>query len=157
MRCLPCGCPRLASPPALHTLRPLPSPPSPPLPVWLWLSYHARHAHVGTSAEGPERGAAAELYSFGQQLQGALRGLVLTRVWLPTPFERVLRLAFAQVGAVRQLLAFPGQAAPGRDTPRRRHTRHAAAPARLLAPTAPPRPRGAALLRSAPGSRRRLN
>ena len=51
---------------------------------WLWLSYHARTAHVGIG-DGPARGAAAEMYSFGPQLQAALRGLVLTRVWMPTP------------------------------------------------------------------------
>ena len=41
--------------------------------AWLWLSYHARYAHVGIG-EAPPRGAAAELYSFGAQLQAALRG-----------------------------------------------------------------------------------
>jgi predicted ribosome quality control (RQC) complex YloA/Tae2 family protein len=46
--------------------------------------------------EAPHRGSAAELFSFGAQLQAALRGLVLTQVYLPTPFERVLKLAFAQ-------------------------------------------------------------
>ena len=46
--------------------------------------------------EAPPRGSAAELFSFGAQLQAALRGLVLTQVYLPTPFERVLKLAFAQ-------------------------------------------------------------
>ncbi|PRW59758.1 ferrous iron transporter A [Chlorella sorokiniana] len=62
---------------------------------WLWLSYHARTAHVGVG-DGPARGAAAELYTFGSQLQATLRGLVLTRIWMPTPYERVLKLAFAQ-------------------------------------------------------------
>lgn len=51
---------------------------------WLWLSYHARTAHVGVG-DGPARGAAAELYTFGSQLQATLRGLVLTRIWMPTP------------------------------------------------------------------------
>lgn len=51
---------------------------------WLWLSYHARTAHVGIG-DGPARGAAAELYTFGSQLQATLRGLVLTRIWMPTP------------------------------------------------------------------------
>ncbi len=51
---------------------------------WLWLSYHARIAHVGIG-DGPARGAAAELYTFGSQLQATLRGLVLTRIWMPTP------------------------------------------------------------------------
>ena len=46
--------------------------------------------------EAPPRGSAAELFSFGAQLQAALRGLVLTQVYMPTPFERVLKLAFAQ-------------------------------------------------------------
>ena len=48
------------------------------------------------SSDPPARGSAAELYTFGAQLQAALRGLVLTGVSLPTPFERVLKLAFAQ-------------------------------------------------------------
>ncbi|EFN54443.1 hypothetical protein CHLNCDRAFT_31860 [Chlorella variabilis] len=63
---------------------------------WLHLGYHARYAHVGMSSDPPARGSAAELYTFGAQLQAALRGLVLTGVSLPTPFERVLKLAFAQ-------------------------------------------------------------
>ena len=62
--------------------------------AWLWLSYHARYAHVGLG-EAPPRGSASELFSFGAQLQGALRGLVLTSASLPTPYERVLRLGFA--------------------------------------------------------------
>ncbi|PSC69693.1 Fibronectin-binding A domain [Micractinium conductrix] len=64
--------------------------------AWLHLSWHARYAHVGLGDAPPPRGAAAELYGFGAQLSSTLRGLVLTRVWLPTPYERVLRLAFAQ-------------------------------------------------------------
>ncbi|KAL4458209.1 hypothetical protein ABPG75_013074 [Micractinium tetrahymenae] len=63
--------------------------------AWLHLDWHARYAHVGLGG-APPRGAAAELYSFGAQLGSSLRGLVLTRAWLPTPYERVLRLAFAQ-------------------------------------------------------------
>ncbi|KAL4435060.1 hypothetical protein ABPG77_003885 [Micractinium sp. CCAP 211/92] len=63
--------------------------------AWLHLDWHARYAHIGVGG-APLRGAAAELYSFGSQLSASLRGLVLTRAWLPTPYERVLRLAFAQ-------------------------------------------------------------
>ena len=78
-----------------------PAPPSSTSPqtihaAWLHLSWHARYAHVGLGDAPPPRGAAAELYGFGAQLSSTLRGLVLTRVWLPTPYERVLRLAFAQ-------------------------------------------------------------
>lgn len=68
---------------------------APPPAAWLHLDWHARYAHVGLGG-APTRGAAAELYSFGAQLGASLRGLVLTRAWLPTPYERVLRLAFAQ-------------------------------------------------------------
>ncbi|KAI3435649.1 hypothetical protein D9Q98_001707 [Chlorella vulgaris] len=61
---------------------------------WLHLCYHSRYAHVGIGT-APPRGAAAELFTFGAQLQAALRGLVLTAVLVPTPFERVLKLVFA--------------------------------------------------------------
>jgi hypothetical protein len=62
---------------------------------WLYLCYHARYAYLGTG-EAPARGSAADLFSFAQQLQAALRGLVLTAASMPSPYERVVKLAFAQ-------------------------------------------------------------
>ena len=50
---------------------------------------------MGLSAAPPDRGAAAELFGFGSQLKAELGGLVLTRVHLPTPYERVLVLGFS--------------------------------------------------------------
>ncbi|GAB4820402.1 hypothetical protein N2152v2_007448 [Parachlorella kessleri] len=64
--------------------------------AWLQLSWHSVTGHIASLEGPPERsGAAAEAYSFGAQLQAALRGLVLSGVVLPAAWERVLRLDFA--------------------------------------------------------------
>jgi len=62
----------------------------------LYISGHPSTAHIGTSLQIPPRGAVSEAFSFGEQVQSALKGLVLTEAIVPTPWERMARLSFAQ-------------------------------------------------------------
>lgn len=61
----------------------------------LYLSWQ-QHA-AGITRDGPpaSRGAASEAFGFGEQVQAALRGQVLTAVALPARWERVVSLSFA--------------------------------------------------------------
>lgn len=63
--------------------------------LWLYLSWHPTLAHIGISSQGPPRGAVSEAFPFGEQLHGALKGLVLINATLPQPWERTLTLEFA--------------------------------------------------------------
>ena len=63
--------------------------------LWLYLSWHPTLAHIGVSQEGPPRGSVAQEFSFGEQMHNTLRGLVLTGVTLPQPWERTLALEFS--------------------------------------------------------------
>ncbi|KAG2489798.1 hypothetical protein HYH03_011747 [Edaphochlamys debaryana] len=63
---------------------------------WLRLCWHpvaGRLALLGPGQE-PERGAAAELYSFGEQVRDALAGRLLLCACMPAAWERVAELGF---------------------------------------------------------------
>lgn len=62
----------------------------------MYLSWRAGAGGLTCGGPPASRGAAAEAYGFGEQLQAALRGSVLTSVVLPAPWERVVRLGFAE-------------------------------------------------------------
>lgn len=51
--------------------------------AWLQLSWHPITGHIAVVDAPPERGSAAEAFSFGAQLHSSLRGLVLSGVELP--------------------------------------------------------------------------
>ncbi|GLC41662.1 hypothetical protein PLESTB_000691300 [Pleodorina starrii] len=63
---------------------------------WLRISWHPAAGRVTMMTQGsvPERGNASELYSLGEQIHGALSGLVLVDVALPAAWERVADLRF---------------------------------------------------------------
>lgn len=63
--------------------------------LWLYLSWHPTLAHIGVSQEGPPKGSVAQEFSFGEQMHSALKGLVLTGVTVPQPWERTLALEFS--------------------------------------------------------------
>jgi predicted ribosome quality control (RQC) complex YloA/Tae2 family protein len=63
--------------------------------AWLYLSWHPNTAHVGLSERGPERGAVSEAFQFGEQVNSLTRGLVLSDVCQPHPWERVVQLSLA--------------------------------------------------------------
>jgi hypothetical protein len=60
---------------------------------WLHLSWHPTAARV-CMGQQPQRGAASEAFSFAEQGNVQLRGLVLTDVSMPQPWERVVQLSF---------------------------------------------------------------
>lgn len=63
--------------------------------TWLYLSWNPTLAHIGISEEGPPRGSAAQLFSFGEQMHSALKGLILTGASIPQPWERAMALEFS--------------------------------------------------------------
>lgn len=63
--------------------------------IWLYLSWSPTLAHIGISEEGPPRGSAAQVFSFGEQMHSALKGLVLTGASIPQPWERAMALEFS--------------------------------------------------------------
>jgi predicted ribosome quality control (RQC) complex YloA/Tae2 family protein len=73
--------------------------------AWLYLSWHPVVGHLALSERGPERGALAEAFSFGAQLNTLLHGLVLTDVQLPHRWERVVQLSLAQRPAEPPLIS----------------------------------------------------
>ncbi|KAL4552242.1 hypothetical protein Ndes2526B_g06467 [Nannochloris sp. 'desiccata'] len=79
--------------------------------TWLYLSWNPTLAHVGISEEGPPRGSAAQVFSFGEQMHSALKGLVLTDASIPQPWERTMALEFSvrpgeQVSENNQLIVY---------------------------------------------------
>ena len=63
--------------------------------TWLYLSWNPTLAHIGISEEGPPRGSAAQVFSFGEQMHSTLKGLVLTGATIPQPWERTMALEFS--------------------------------------------------------------
>ncbi|CAL8465919.1 g5455 [Coccomyxa elongata] len=61
---------------------------------WLWLCWDPQGAARISMGPPPERGAAAEAFSFGAQMAAELKGLVLLDVEVPRAWERVVRLKF---------------------------------------------------------------
>ncbi|KAK9848333.1 hypothetical protein WJX84_002062 [Apatococcus fuscideae] len=61
---------------------------------WLHISWHPTSFHL-CMGPPPVRGAASEAFSFGEQLGGSLRGLVLLQAGLPQPWERVVALGLS--------------------------------------------------------------
>jgi predicted ribosome quality control (RQC) complex YloA/Tae2 family protein len=79
--------------------------------TWLYLSWNPTLAHIGISEEGPPRGSAAQVFSFGEQMHSALKGLVLTGASIPQPWERTMALEFSvrpgeQVNANNQVVVY---------------------------------------------------
>jgi predicted ribosome quality control (RQC) complex YloA/Tae2 family protein len=66
---------------------------------WLYLSWHPQMGHLGIGGH-PHRGGISEAFSFGEQLQSTLRGMILTDVRLPAAWERVVELRLVQRTAV---------------------------------------------------------
>lgn len=62
---------------------------------WLRLNWNVSHAHVSIQQDTPQRSSEAEGFSFGQQVEGALKGCVLANVTLPNPWDRILQLSFS--------------------------------------------------------------
>ncbi|CAM9114484.1 unnamed protein product [Chrysoparadoxa australica] len=72
-------------------------------PKWMVISWdpQASRVHIGPA---PPRGKEGEMYSFSQQLRTFLKGLTLTQVSLPCPFDRVICLDFSN--RIEELPAF---------------------------------------------------
>ncbi len=65
--------------------------------AWLRISWHPVRASISAIPNTTRLDASrAAIFSFGTQLHGLLRGLVLSRVSMPEPWERVARLDFAE-------------------------------------------------------------
>ena len=62
--------------------------------TWLHISWAGTASYLSVG-DAPERGAVAEAFAFGEQLNDGLRGLVLTDVSMPAAWERVVRLELA--------------------------------------------------------------
>eukprot|EP00210_Caulerpa_lentillifera_P004831 g4612.t1 len=63
--------------------------------TWMYISWHPIAARVNLG-DTPRRGSVTESYSFGENLNRALRGLILLSATLPFPFERVVCLTFSE-------------------------------------------------------------
>lgn len=64
--------------------------------TWLYLSWHPMSGHFGLGERPLRLGVASEAFPFGEQLKSQLKGLILSEATIPVPWERVLRLAFAE-------------------------------------------------------------
>lgn len=65
--------------------------------AWLRISWHPVRASISAIPNASTLDASrAAIFSFGTQLHGMLRGLVLRDVIMPEPWERVARLDFAE-------------------------------------------------------------
>ncbi|KAL0055410.1 hypothetical protein WJX82_000207 [Trebouxia sp. C0006] len=63
--------------------------------TWLYLCWHPVSGRICTGPS-PDRGAAAEAFSFGEQIQSQIKGLVLLDATIPQAWERVVQLSLGK-------------------------------------------------------------